>query len=82
MTMAPGSTTRWKHCTQYVTLAVALYDDGTYGASITSYHGDPRKWERHSLSGGEQDATLAPAGLQALQHAAESALAAFWEGRL
>ena len=79
---APVSTVDWKRCTSYVTIGVAIMEDGTFHASLTSYYGEPRKWRRHHLAGGLTDATLAPAGLTALQAAAQQALDAFWAGRL
>lgn len=79
---APASTVDWKHCSSYVTLSVALYDDGTYSATITSYYGEPRRWRRHRLDGGAQDPTLAPPALSALSEASRAAIDAFWAGRL
>lgn len=76
------SKVNWKACDQYVTLSVALYQDGTYSATLTSYYGDPRRWTRHQLEGGQQEYTLAPAAIQALQEASEQALDAFWAGEL
>jgi hypothetical protein len=79
---APTSTVDWKRCTSYVTLGIALYEDGTYTASLTSYYGEPRRWKRHTLAGGVQQFELAPAGLSALSEAAQAALDAFWAGHL
>lgn len=81
MTVATGRTD-WKRCSAYLTLAVALMEDGTYTALLTSYHGDPRKTERYRLQGGVQQFDLAPAGLSALAEAAQQALDAFWSGDL
>lgn len=73
---------KWDAVTHYVTLSVALREDGTYTASLGSIIPASGKRSMHYFDAEPQEWTIAPPGLAALTSAAQAALDAFWAGEL